>query len=372
LRAELLISAGEGSGDAMAAPVLARLGVPAFGLGGAQLSTAGLEQVARLRQGSAMGVGDVLVRAPDLLRAAHDLLASARRRRPAAALLVGFSEFNARLGKRLRELGTRVLWYGPPQIWAWRRGRGERLSKSCDRMAVVLPFEEDLWRRLGVDAHFVGHPAMERPEVPRDVARERFGMTPYAEYVALLPGSRPHEVREHLRPMLDAVGELRNDRGAIDARVIVASALPRRLADRITRQARAAGVTCIESAAPNVLPAFDVALAASGTVTLECVAANVPPVIVYRTGPVSELLARRLLEVSFVGLPNHVLGERIFPELLQSAVVADQLADEATRLLDDRDTWQTRCGRVQARLCPSDGQAAPSERVAELLSAWLS
>jgi lipid-A-disaccharide synthase len=365
----LLVSAGEGSGDVMAAPVLTHLGVPAFGLGGPALRSRGAELVTELSQIAVMGFGAVALKAPAIVAAARRLLKEAKRRRPSAALLVGYSEFHAWLGPRLRELGIPVLWYGPPQVWAWRPERASRLSKACDRMAVILPFEEQLWRDHGADAHFVGHPSLEAPVGERDAARERLGLTPYAEYVAVLPGSRSHEVRHHLRPMLEAIAILRAERGALDARVVVAPALEAGLAEHMSRAAVEAGLSVIESTAPPVLAAFDVALAASGSVTLECAVAGVPPVIAYRTGAVSELIARRLLRVENVGLPNLVLGRREFPELVQDALSAESLAEEAGRLLDERPRYVEQCRRVQVALV--GGTLSASARVAELLSKWL-
>lgn len=360
----------------MAAPVVRRLGVPAFGLGGAALADAGAELVCAASRTAAMGVGAVLLRVPTLLDAARRLLAETRRRRPRAALLVGFSEFNARLGPRLRRRGVRVLWYAPPQVWAWRPGRAGSLRHACDRMAVVLPFEQALWRSHGVDAHYVGHPALERPALSRDAVREHFYMTPYAEYVAVLPGSRSHEVRRHLPEMLAAVAALREERGALDARVVLAPVLGERSRTRARNLAQVAGVGVIETAAPEVLPAFDVALAASGSVTLECVVAGVPPVIGWRAGRVTEALARRLVRTAHVGLPNVVLGERAFPELLGPAFDADALADEACRMLDAKTEWLARCadvvGRLTAPLTAEGGAAlGPSERVARMIEPWL-
>jgi lipid-A-disaccharide synthase len=318
-----------------------------------------------------MGVGAVVARAPTIARAARQLLGEAKARRARAALLVGYSEFNAWLGQRLRRLGLRVLWYSPPQIWAWRAARGPALGRAADRMAVILPFEKALWRGHGVDAHWVGHPALDRVPTRGDLVRERLGLAPWAEYVAVLPGSRPHEVKRHLGPMLDAVALLRAERGALDARVIVAPSLGSELVESMARQSLERGVSLLESSAKNVLEAFDVALAASGTVTLECVSAEVPPVIGYRTGPVSELIARRLLDVDCIGLPNLVLGERAFPELVQAAFTAENLADAAGRVLDDRAAFVRTCRDVKATLDP--GTRAPSaERVARLIDPWLS
>ena len=366
--AELLVVAGEASGDAMASRVIARLATPAFGLGGNALAGAGVELTGHLSKLTAMGVGAVLGRAPELVASVAKLWIEVERRRPRAALLVGFSELNAWLGTRLRRLGTRVLWYGPPQIWAWRAGRADALRRACDRMAVVLPFEEQLWRRHGVDAHYVGHPALECVAGPSDGLRERLGMTPYADYVALLPGSRPHEVRRHLVPMLGAVDLLRKERGALDARVIVASSLPSPSAEWIAHTAARAGVAVLECDAASVLSAFDVALAASGTVTLECALAEVPPVVGYRVGPLSAFVAARTLRVSDIALPNLLLGERVFPELVQEAMTAEAMAEEAERLLEQRPVFAARCRDVR-RILETDGSA--SEQVARLMERWL-
>lgn len=363
----------------MAAPVVSWLDVPAFGMGGAALRAAGLERLVDLSRVSAMGFGGVLARAPAIVRAGLCLLRAARTRRPRAALLVGYSEFNAWLGPRLRRLGVRVLWYSPPQIWAWRSARGPALRRACDRMALILPFEEPLWRALGADAHYVGHPALEHPPEPRAVVRERIGLTPFADCVAVLPGSRAAEVSAHLVPMLDAVLALRAERGALDARVILSPALPPRSARWAEKVAREMRVPLLSGwPAVEALPAFNVALASSGTVTLESALAGVPPVIVYRTGRAGAFFARRLLHVDSIGLPNVVLGERAFVELLQDAVTAEAMADEAGRLLDAGDKATLPCGRLRQALqtAPERGPApvpgvGPSARVARLLAPWL-
>ena len=134
-----------------------------------------------------------------------------RRRRPRAALLVNYSEFNGLLAPRLSAAGVRVLWYGAPQVWAWRAGRTLHLRRSIDRLAVIFPFEEATWRAAGVDAHYVGHPALEAKRLARGPARAALGLTPSAAAVAVLPGSRPHEVRRLLvvlGAILDRADEL--------------------------------------------------------------------------------------------------------------------------------------------------------------------
>jgi lipid-A-disaccharide synthase len=370
----------------MAAPVVERLGTPSFGLGGSALAAAGMNLVVDLADVTAMGVGAVLTRSPFITRAAMAIVREVRARRPTTALLVGYSEFNAWLGPWLRRRGTRVLWYGAPQIWAWRPGRARAIAAACDRMAVILPFEEQLWRSHGVDAYYVGHPVLEPTLPPRAEVRKRYGLTPYADYLALLPGSRPHEVEQHLEPMTRAVGLMRAEHGSVDARVILAPSLNEKTRRRACKLAADLNVGVLEVTAQAVLPAFDVAIACSGTVTLECAVASVPPVIVYKTGPITHRVGRYLLRTPHIALPNIILGELAFPELLQEQVTAPIITQRCTHLLDHKREYLERCVAVQKALrshwSPARREAAadadplpsekrPSEQVAELLSPWL-
>ncbi len=203
-------------------------------MGGSSLAAQGAELVSDLRDSTALGVTDVATRACAIRRAYVAVARAARKRRARAALLVNYTEFNSLLAAHLHARDVRVLWYGAPQIWAWRRGRADRLRRNVDRMAVMLPFEEALWRDRGVDAEYVGHPASEAAFMGRAEAREALGLTPYARAVAIMPGSRPHEVDRLLRPMLEAYERVRQDRASIDGRVLLAPSL-----DAATRSARA-------------------------------------------------------------------------------------------------------------------------------------
>lgn len=372
----LLVVAGEPSGDEMGAAVVSRLGQRGFGIGGPALRAAGLETLFDAEPLANMGMR-ALMRGSAALRAAHTLERELARRRPAAALLIGFSEFNGWLGRRLRARGVRVLWYAPPQAWAWRPWRARAVRRACHLAAVILPFEEAFWREAGVDARYVGHPGLEFVQASRPSVRRRLSFTPRAEYIALLPGSRTQEVRRHLPAMLRAAALVRAERGALDARVVLAPGLARRVAAWAEDEATKAGTGVLYGAAPGVLPAFDAALCASGTATLECALASVPPVIVYRSDAVTAWVARRLVRVEHMGLPNLLLGERAFPELLQEQVAPGDMASALQRLLDDRSRLGA-CQRVRQRLIePLVGPGAdtlrpsPSARVAALLEPWL-
>jgi lipid-A-disaccharide synthase len=364
--------AGEGSGDALAAPVVERLGVDAFGLGGPRLARAGVALVADLRSLSVMGFASVVRRGPALVRAVASVVRATRARRPRAALLVGFSEVNARLAVWLRGQGMRVLWYGPPQVWAWREGRARMLATRCDRLAVLLPFEVAVWRAAGANVEYVGHPALDLPFGPAGLPRDGVRAVPVAGKirVAILPGSRSHEVRAHLPSLLGATHELARRHGPIMARVVRAPALDARDAIWLEGRARASGVPVTDEPVEAVLGS-DVALVASGTATLECAALGVPPVIVYRTDPLTFAIARRLVRVPHVGLPNLVLGRAAFPELLQREVTIARIADAATAVLVAHAGHVAACGAVRAALGAGLDSQSASTRVAALLAPWL-
>lgn len=369
----LLVVAGEASGDRAAAAVVGRLpGVRTFGLGGPALAGRGVDLVDDMRSWTALGIGEAGARAGRVFRAWRAVLDAAHARRPRAALLVNYSEFNAHLAPRLHAAGVRVLWYGAPQVWAWRPRRAESLRRSIDRMAVILPFEEDLWRRAGVDAHYVGHPSLETTPLDRETARRALGMTPFAAAVAVLPGSRPHEVRRLLEPLLDGYERVRADRASVDARVLVAGSLDERTRAWIRAVCEARHVETFDVdphiGATGVLCAFDVALCASGTASLEAALARAAPVVVYRVGLATELTARAFVRTPNIALPNVLLHRGAFPELLQRDVRGDRIADALADTLDRRAALVSACDEVESAL----GEArTPSLSVARMLAPWL-
>ncbi len=373
----LLVVAGEASGDRAAAHVTRRLaatfpGLPMFGVGGNALRETGVELVADLDEMTALGVGGVVARAAPIARAHAHLLRAAKERKPRAALLVDYTEFNTRVADVLHRAGVRVLWYVAPQVWAWRAGRIPKLRRSVDRMAVIFPFEEPLWRERGVDAHYVGHPAYEARRMTREEARAALDMTPYASAVAILPGSRPHEVRRLLPVFLAAYDRVRRDRASVDARVLLAPSLDAATVvwaeERASEHHVATHHADPYDGAVPLLPAFDVALSASGTATLEATLARAIPVVAYRTGLVTEAVARALVKIPHLALPNVLLGRRAFDELLQRDARPERVARALARALDFRHELLGVCDEVEACLGP---ERAPSREVARLLHPWL-
>ena len=278
-----------------------------------------------------MGIGDVATRLPAIWRAVARIVRGVRRRRPAAALLVNFTELSARLGRWLRSQGVPVVWCVAPQIWAWRPGRAGTVGRAVDRLAVILPFEEPLWRGHGVDATFVGHPAVS-PTLPCPTA----GRDERA--AAVLPGSRDGEVLRLAGPLGSAAGRMIARGSIARATVFRAPGLGARAREEIERAARSHRLEIVdadtERGAGASLHAFTLALCASGTASLEAALAGAAPVVAYRLDRIAWCLARRLVTTPHVALPNVLLGRRVYPELLQDEARPDRIAGAAEALLD--------------------------------------
>lgn len=369
----LLVVAGEASGDRAAAAVVARLpGARVFGLGGAALAGRGVELVGDLRSTTALGLGEAVARSWNVLRAWRAVVRASDQRRPRAALLVNYTEFNTRLARRMRAAGVPVLWYGAPQVWAWRARRTASLRSVVDRMAVVLPFEERIWRKAGVDARYVGHPALETAALERQDARRALRIDAHAPAVAILPGSRPHEVRSLLDVMLDAFARLRARREILAGRILVAPSLDEATKRFVRARSRSWRVETFDvdacEGAPRVLRAFDAALCASGTASLEAALAHAVPVIAYRVGLSTEVVARLVLRTPYVGLPNVLLGREVFTELLQREARPDRVAAAVDRALAQRSELSRACDELEMLL---GRDHAPSASVARLLAPWL-
>lgn len=371
VREGLLVTAAETSGDALGASAVralsGRLG-RVWGLGGPALRGAGAEPLIDFGEIHANGLGDALQVLPRAITVAGRLGVEALRHRPRAALLVDATSFNARFAQGLRRLSIPVVWCVAPQIWAWLPERGPALARSMDRLAVLFSFEVPLWRALGVETRWVGHPALDAPWASREEARIVLGMASRESHLALLPGSRPGEFSRLFPLFLEAASHLaRTDQ--VQASLLIAPSLPQLQIDLAIQQATQRGIRSIrvknDLGMRPWLAAFDAALCASGTASLECAIVAVPPIIAYRVDPLSAWAARRWLRTEHIALPNILLERRWFPELLQAQCTSKQLVQEARKLLQARRPEEL-AARLRATLTPPDSGLVGG-RIAEML-----
>ena len=372
MSARLLLSCGEASGDLYAGALTRELraiepGVEVAGLGGPCFAAAGGRLVDDYRDLAVTGLTEAIAKLPRSLEARRKLVADAERARPDALVLVDFPDFNFRLAPLVRRLGVPVIYYISPQIWAWRPKRLETIRKIVDRVLVIFPFEETIYRSGNVPVEFVGHPLVDlaKPSAPRDVFLTARGLSPDAPTVAILPGSRPNEVSRILPGLAAAAQRIRV--AVPPAQFLVARAP--HLDDDLFDALRARSldpVAVVEGDADTVLASADVALTASGTATVQTALHDTPMVIVYRMSPISYHLLRPLVTITTYGMVNLIAGETIVPELVQNGFTAESVAREAVSMLTDRGRAQRiRDGlaKVRARL----GGPGASRRAAEAI-----
>lgn len=361
---EVLIVAGETSGDQHAADVALELrrSLPHLllaGVGGRRMEEAGVRLLEHSDRLAVMGVVEVVRHLPRhhaLLRALRERL---RGGTVALVLLVDYPGFNMKVARAAHDAGVPVLYYITPQVWAWGARRIAELARTVTRAAVILPFEEDLLRREGVRATFVGHPLLDRAQsLPsREEARRLLGLPPDAPVLALFPGSRAQEIARHLEPFI-ATARL------LEARLprlrVVVSAAP-----GVTIPAARCPYPLVRDAPFTVWRAADAALSKSGTSTLEAALAGCPLVVAYRTSAWTYALARRLVTIPRIGLVNVVAGEEVAPELVQGGLRPDSAVRALEPLLTDtpeRRRMVVALAGVRARL----GEAGAAARVAAI------
>jgi len=301
------------------------------------MAGAGVRIVQHLSDVSVVGIVEVLSRLPAIRGAMARLEGALRSERPDVVVPVDFPDFNLRLASRAARAGVPVVYFVSPSVWAWRRGRLRGIRRTIRRMLVLYPFEARFYEDAGVPVTFVGHPAAEAAAAAgagREDVLGRAGLDRAARVVALLPGSRHGEVERLFPVMLEAAARLRALHPELRFLVPRAATVSRRQLEEKVARAGLDGVRIHDGDYPAVLRACAAAVVGSGTATLEAALAGLPMVVVYRLQPLTYLLARLLVRVEHVALPNLILGRAVVPELIQGRCTAAAIAGALAELLD--------------------------------------
>jgi lipid-A-disaccharide synthase len=352
----LFISAGEASGEHYGALLIAALhrqlaaaGLNAsfFGMGGERMQAAGLERVVRAEDMAVMGLTEVVRHLPRIYGEFRKLKRAIRARRPDVAVLIDFPEIHFRLAREFHRLGVPVIYFVSPQLWAWKKRRIKLVQQYIRRMLVIFPFEEQFYRERGVYAEFVGHPLAELP--PPAVSRAQFAaendLDVSRTWIALLPGSRPREIADHLPEMLCAARLLADSSQAESHRAggfqfvvplaPTLNAAQRAAAARLAQEhGRGLAVQLVDDARAALLHAR-AAVVASGTATVEAALIGNPFVVVYQVSPATYAIARRVVTVPHVAMANLIAGRRVVPELIQHDFKAANIVQHLAALLPD-------------------------------------
>jgi lipid-A-disaccharide synthase len=363
---KVLLVAGEASGDLHGADLVTALRradptIDVWGVGGDRLHQAGMHILVDTAAVATMGFVETFGTLGRLLSTYRQLKRFMIEEQPALLVLIDYPEFNLFLAKRAKALGIPVFYYIGPQVWAWRRGRVRKIARRVDRMGVVFPFEPSLYNNGRQLAEFVGHPLLDlvRATRSREETLARYQLDPARRVLAILPGSRKKELRWLLAPTVAAAQQL--ERSGWQPVIALAHTLTR--ADLVEAlDGTAPPIPVIEDDTYNIVHAATAAFVASGTAALETALLGTPMVIMYRVSRLTFAVARMLVRVEHIGMPNIILERRVFPELLQADVTCDNLVAAAKDVTERRDELTAALATLRGKL----GEPGAAGRAARL------
>jgi lipid-A-disaccharide synthase len=344
-----------------------------YGCAGPKLQALGVTPVIDAANLSVVGLAEVVLHLPRIYGEYRKLIRYTRAHPPIAAILTDNPDFHLRLARHLKRMGVPVFYLVAPQVWAWRQGRVKTLRALIEKLFCLFPFEEPWFRERGVDATYIGHPlaAIVRTSMPRREFLARHQLPADRPLLVLLPGSRAGEALRHMPDLLDAVEIIKKSLA-----VSAVLATPHGFAARgvfETFQERIArlSIKVIENDTWNSIGHADLALAASGTVTMEAAVLGTPMVTFYKVNPLSWWAGRRLVKVPFLSMVNLIAGRQVVPELIQQDMTGPTLAVSVLEMLSSPEkTVRMRqdLGAVRSALA---GAEDPLEKAAALIAADL-
>lgn len=336
----ILISAGEASGDIHAAAVTAAIkkidsSAEVFGMGGDALRNAGGEVLFDIKDHGVMGFVEVLKKLPDLFKLRDDFEKVMDERKPDCLITVDYPGFNMKLAKLAHDKGIPVVSYIAPSAWAWHKSRAKKVAKIVDKVACIFPFEYDVYKEAGAYVEFVGHPLVDivKPSMTKEEAMAFAGKEEGKKLILLMPGSRLMEIEKMLPTLLEAAKIIKKQLPEVSFVMPRAGTIPISLLEEKI-QASGLDVKITEGNNYDLFSVADLALATSGTVTLEAALCGLGSVIVYKTNPVTYFIAKLLVNIPHIGLPNIVAAKSVVPELIQNDFTPAKVAQEALALLE--------------------------------------
>ena len=336
---KIMISVGEASGDLHGASVAHALkaiqpDVKLFGMGGQAMLEAGVDIVYDIADLGIIGFVEIIKNLPRLFRLRDTLAELMERERPDVLVIIDYPGFNMRLAKIAKSKGIPVVSYISPSVWAWGRGRAKEVAETVQKVAAIFPFEAEVYVEAGANVTFVGHPLLDivKTTMNQEETREYFAASANSPVVLLLPGSRQQEITNLLPVMLEAGEKIVAQLPHCQFFLPVASTISQEMIQNIISRYKV-NVILTKDRTYDLMNIATVAIAASGTVTLEASLLKLPTIIIYKTATLTYFLGKILVKIPYISLPNIIAGRKIVPELLQYAVTADNIANEAMPVL---------------------------------------
>ena len=331
------------------------------------MQKAGVRTIVDARSLSVVGIVEVIAHIPRIYGEFRKLVRATKIEKPDVAVLTDSPDFHLRLAKKLHAMGVPVVYLIAPQAWAWRQGRVKTMRRVLKRLLCIFPFEEAFFEKHGVPTKFIGHPLARivKPSMTEAEFRKKFGFAPDDRLVVLLPGSRHGEVARHIPYLIEAARGIQKD-----VKVRLICAFPGGFGSENTNFAellRAASIQAIEGYTWDCVAHSEVALAASGTVTIEAALLGTPMVTFYRVNALSWVLGRWLVSAPFLSMVNLVAEKAIVAELIQHDMTGERMASETLKLLNDAQARQ----RMKKDLAAVRAKLESGHDPMELAADWI-
>lgn len=371
----LLIIAGESSGDLHGAELVKNLlflnpKLKIYGIGGEKMQEAGMQLIYHINKMAFLGFLEVVEHLPFIKKVQRDLINFVKEKRIKNIVLIDYPGFNLNIARKFKKLNLNITYYISPQIWAWGSGRIKKIKKMVNKMLVVFPFEENIYRKNSVDAEFVGHPLITSLNNYQFLTKEElykeFGLKKDKEILLLLSGSREHEVKSIFPECIKAAESISKK---FNLQIITACAnnINEGLYYSLTDDKN---FRVIKGFTYDLLRHSKLGIIKSGTSTLEAALLELPMIIVYKTSTITYLIGKSLVRINDIGMANILSGKKVVPELIQSKVKANYIIEEAGKLLSDETLYSNTKNELN-KIKESLGNEDASRKAAEIIHSSL-
>ena len=368
---KIMIIAGEASGDLHGSGLVRELktknpDLQIFGIGGDKMQQQGMELIYHVNEMSVLGFWDVLKQFRFFKRVYKNVVRKLEQEKPAVLVLIDYPGLNLKLAKAAHKIGIKVLYYIAPQVWAWGAKRVKKMVQTVNKMAVIIPFEEKMYRDAGIDATFVGHPLLEILQIKLNKKEfiAKYGLNPKYKIIGLLPGSRPLEVKRLLPEMMRTTERFKRKHLEIQIIIGKADSVDPEIYKQLIPEK--SDVQLLENSSYEIMKHCDLLIVASGTATLESALFETPLIIVYKVDPVSYFIGKQLVRIDSIGLVNVIAEKKIAPEFIQHQFRAENLIPEMENLLFN-EKRQLKTISDLRKIKQKLGEVGASERTARMI-----
>ncbi|MCU0414122.1 MAG: lipid-A-disaccharide synthase [Ignavibacteriaceae bacterium] len=371
-----MIITGEVSGDLIGASLIRELkslmpDLKITGIGGDKMKSVGMDLIYHTNQMAFLGFVEVVKHLPFIRKVQKNLIEVIKKEKISCVVLIDYPGFNLSIAKKLKPLGVKIIYYVSPQLWAWAKGRVDKVRRLVDKMLVVFPFEVDFYKKENVRAEYVGHPLVERINqykfLSRDEFFSKFNLDRQKEILLVMPGSRKQEVKEIFHEVITAANKLAAD---FDLQVVVARS--KNISEKYFQQdSSSVKFITIEDHNYELMKYSHFGIIKSGTSTLEAGFFALPMIVVYKTSSLTYIIGKQLIKLDRIGMVNILLDEMVVPELIQSEANATNIFEKAAKILSDNQAYENvkiKLGNVKEKLGSDGASLKAAKSILEILN----